>query len=150
LVWDRIPISLSSMAYFTIILAEYISVRTARIMLLPLLIIGAFSVGYWHYTELLGRGDLRPYVVVQFLPMLLILLILVLFPSKFSHGHFYWIFFGLFLVARMFELNDRFVYQHLHGMGGHMLKHILAALACYVFLIQLKKRSIKPSLEQRA
>ncbi len=44
------------------------------------------SVWYWHFTESQGRGDLRPYIVVQFLPMLLIPAILLLFPARFSHS----------------------------------------------------------------
>ena len=39
----------------------------------PLLLAGLGSVVYWHWTELRGVGDLRPYAAVQFFPILTIL-----------------------------------------------------------------------------
>ena len=140
LIWDRLPMTVAFMSLFTIVLAEFVSVRVARLLFIPLLVIGAVSIGYWHYSEQLGRGDLRLYGLVQFLPMLLIPVILVSFPSRFSHSRLYWAFLGLYALAKVFEFYDRPVYQVFSGISGHSLKHLCAAAGCLVFLYQLKMR----------
>ena len=91
LVWDRLSITVSFMAFFVIVYGETVSVRTARMMLGPLVGLGIVSVFYWHITESQGVGDLRLYGLVQFLPMLLIPFMvfgmvpfLVLFPGFLS------------------------------------------------------------------
>ncbi len=71
LLWDRLPMTISFMAFFSIIIGEMISLKAGKAFLVPLLVIGIVSVLYWHITEGKGRGDLRLYGLVQFLPMLL-------------------------------------------------------------------------------
>jgi hypothetical protein len=140
LIWDRLPMTVAFMALFTIILAEFVSARAARWLFLPLLAAGVASVGYWHFSEQLGRGDLRWYGLVQFLPMLLIPVILISFPARYSHARLYWVFFGLYVLAKVFEFYDRPVYRVFSGLSGHSLKHLCAAAGCLVFLYLLKKR----------
>jgi hypothetical protein len=140
LIWDRLPMTITFMSLFTIILAEFVSVRAARWLFLPLLVVGVASVGYWHFSEQLGRGDLRWYGLVQFLPMLLIPVILLSFPARFSHARLYWAFLGLYALAKLFEFYDRPVYRVFPGISGHSLKHLCAATGCLVFLYLLKKR----------
>lgn len=141
LIWDRLPMTVAFMAFFSIIIAEYISEELARKLFIPLLLLGVGSVWYWHFTESQGRGDLRPYIVVQFLPMLLIPAILLLFPSRFSHGGYYWAFLGAYVAAKILELGDLFFYQLLYGISGHTLKHVAVAIGCYLFYRQLQQRS---------
>lgn len=140
LIWDRLPMTVAFMAFFSVVVGEYISERAAARLLYPLLAIGAFSVAYWHYTELQGRGDLRLYGLVQFLPLVLLPIILSLFPPRFTNAHYYWIFFGLYGLAKVFEVADHDVYRLLNGVSGHTLKHLTVALGCYVFLRQIVSR----------
>ncbi|PKM35810.1 MAG: alkaline phytoceramidase [Gammaproteobacteria bacterium HGW-Gammaproteobacteria-10] len=140
LIWDRLPMTLAFMSFFSVIVGEYISEEVASKLLYPLLLTGLASVLYWYYSELQGRGDLRLYGLVQFLPLLLMPLILVMYKPRFTHGRAYWIFFGLYGVAKAFELADSPVYHWLYGISGHTLKHLLAALGCYVFLRQIAER----------
>jgi hypothetical protein len=137
LIWDRLPMTVAFMAFFSVVVGEYISERAAARLLYPLLAIGVFSVAYWHYTELQGRGDLRLYGLVQFLPLVLLPIILSLFPPRFTNAHYYWIFFGLYGLAKVFEVADHEIYRLLNGVSGHTLKHLIAALGCYVFLRQI-------------
>ena len=58
--------TIAFMGLLTAVIAERVSVRAARALLAPLLVAGAGSVLYWYATQLTGRGDLRPYAVVQF------------------------------------------------------------------------------------
>jgi hypothetical protein len=69
LVWDRAAISLALMSWFAAILCERIG-TTAGLRLLPLLIAaGMAGVGYWGWSETVGQGDLRPYGLVQLIPL---------------------------------------------------------------------------------
>src|SRR5690349_16615095 len=60
LVWDRLPMTLSFMAFVTIVAGEYLDARRAMRALPILVAIGLGSVAWWRIA-----GDLRPYLVVQ-------------------------------------------------------------------------------------
>ncbi len=44
-------------------------------------------------------------------------------------------------MAKILELGDLFFYQLLYGISGHTLKHVTAAIGCYLFYRQLQQRS---------
>jgi hypothetical protein len=140
LIWDRLPMTIAFMSFFAIILAEFVSVKAGKVLFIPLLVIGIFSIWYWNFTEQRGVGDLRLYGLVQFLPMLLIPLILITFPTRFTHIRLYWLFLGFYLLAKVFETFDQELYQLLSGISGHPIKHILASIGCFIFLYQIQVR----------
>ena len=141
LVWDRLPMTIAFMAFFAIILGEHLSPRLAKLLLWPLLIGGVASVLYWQRTD-----DLRPYALVQFLPILLIPLILLLYPRR--HSGAVWAALGCYVLAKLLEAFDPQVYASFgHQMSGHSLKHVAAAAGMYALLAGLKRRhsaSIQP------
>lgn len=140
LVWDRLPMTLTFMALFSAILGENISVRAGRISLWPLLAAGIASVFYWHITEQAGAGDLRFYAVIQFLPLVLIPAIMLLFKSPFRSNHFLLWMLMAYALAKVAELYDGGIYQMWNFMGGHALKHLFAALGIYCYYLALKHR----------
>jgi hypothetical protein len=141
LVWDRLPMTLAFMSFFTIILGERISYRFAKLMFLPLLVAGFSSLVYWSFSELAGSGDLRPYALVQFLPMLMIPLILLMFRSNFTRDRDIWLFLVCYLLAKVFETFDEQIFQSLSIISGHSLKHIAAGVGCLVYLRYLYCRT---------
>jgi hypothetical protein len=151
LVWDRLPITLAFMSFFTLILAERISLKFAKIIFLPLIIIGVLSIVYWHYSELAGDGDLRPYGLVQFLPMLLIPIILLMFDAKFTYDSGLWWFLGCYLIAKGLESFDEQIFNLLVVISGHSLKHLIASLGCLIYLRYLHRRTpteINPHIDR--
>ena len=140
LVWDRLPISLAFMSFFTITLAERLSLKFAKIMFLPLLLLGALSIVYWHFSELRNNGDLRPYGLVQYLPMLLIPLILLMFKAKFTRDRLIWWFLAWYLIAKVLELFDQQIYEWIPLISGHSLKHLAASIGCMIYLKYLQNR----------
>ena len=141
LVWDRLPMTLVFMAVFSMILAERINVKLGVALLVPLLIAGVASVVYWHVTEQAGQGDLRPYGLVQFLPILLIPLILLLFPARYSGTRYLWELTGWYGVAKVLEFLDTTIWNWTGGLvAGHSLKHCVAALAIYSLVRYIKYR----------
>ena len=141
LIWDRLPMTLAFMSFFTIIIGERLSLRFARLVFLPLLIAGFSSIFYWSFSEQAGAGDLRPYALVQFLPMLTIPLILLMFGSKFTRDRDIWIFLACYLLAKVFETFDPQIFQSLAFISGHSLKHIAAGTGCLVYLCYLHART---------
>jgi len=141
LIWDRLPMTIAFMSFFTILLAERISVSWAR-MLFPLLILaGITSIIYWYLSEQNGQGDLRPYALIQFLPMLLSPLILLLFSSRYTRSYDLWWFLAWYLIAKICEYFDAELLNLLTVLSGHSLKHIAASIGCLVFLRHLRFRT---------
>lgn len=126
LLLDRLPMTISFMALFAIVVSEFIDNETGTRLLWPMVIAGPLSVVYWYWTEQSGAGDLRPYAVVQFTPMLLIPLILIMFRK--SGVAWIWGIVLTYAVAKALEHYDAVVYAVLGSMSGHSLKHGVAAL----------------------
>ena len=140
LVWDRLPITILSIGFFCSVVSEMVSPKGSLVLVGPLLLIGIGSVYYWHYTESLGRGDLRLYGIVQFLPMILIVLIFVMY--KFPKNYLPYISGVLifYALSRLTEFLDHQIYGSLQFISGHTLKHLFAAVAAGCIWIMLGKR----------
>ncbi|MDM8545962.1 ceramidase domain-containing protein [Candidatus Venteria ishoeyi] len=141
LVWDRLPMTIAFMALFSIIIAEFISIRLGRWLLWPLILLGMASVVYWHLTESWGQGDLRYYALVQFFPILAIPVILLCFRPSYTRVFAYWWLLLAYLLAKLFEMLDAEIYQIL-PVSGHSLKHVLAALGLYILLKAYEQRHL--------
>ena len=146
LVWDRLPMTVAFAGLFAVIVGEFVSVRAARILLVPLLILGFMSVEYWAWTEARGAGDLRPYAIVQFLSMLLILFILASHPSVTPQKYVFWWMIGFYLLAKLCEYFDFAIFALGNVISGHALKHIVASLTpgMLLFALMLRRRTGDP------
>jgi hypothetical protein len=141
LVWDRLPMTLGFMSLLAAMIDERISVRAGIASLAPLLAFGLFSVVYWDVTESRGHGDLRLYALTQFGSLLVLVLLLALFPPRYTRGYDFMIALGFYALAKLLETFDRAVYNATHGaMSGHALKHIAAAFAAFWILRMIKLR----------
>ncbi len=140
LVWDRMPMTVGFSALITIIIAEFISPHAARRLLVPLLIVGFASVEYWAWTEARGIGDLRPYAIVQFLPILLIPVILLSHRPSLGKTRYFWWMLLWYALAKFFEFFDGAVFGLGLMISGHSIKHIAAAMTPAVFLYSLAQR----------
>jgi len=149
LVWDRLPMSIAFMALFTAVLGERVSWPLARASFAPLLVLGVASVFYWAWTEQRGMGDLRPYGVVQFLPMLLMPVMLLTFPGNAGTARALWWTFAFYVAAKVCEQLDGPIYAAL-GMSGHSIKHALSAVAVLFALFALLCLESTPALPGRA
>jgi hypothetical protein len=144
LAWDRAAMSVVFMAWLAIQLAERIGARAGLALLPPLLLAGLGSVVYWDATESAGAGDLRAYAVTHFYPVLLIALLLVLFPARYTRQGDVLLVLGLYAAALGAERLDRPILELTGLLSGHTLKHILAALASAWALRMLARRRPVP------
>jgi hypothetical protein len=140
LVYDRLPMTIVFMSLFAAVISERVNRRAGTGALFPLLAIGIASVVYWHWTELHGSDDLRVYIEVQYLPILAMPLIAFLFPSRYTNSLSLYAMFGLYILAKVFELLDAPIYDLGHLVSGHTLKHLAAGVAAYVILSMLVRR----------
>jgi hypothetical protein len=142
LIWDRLPMAGAFMALFVCVLTDAVS-RQAHRLLWPLVLTGLASVGYWYWTEQQGRGDLRFYALVQFLPLVLLPLILLLFGTRQLRAGLLWLTLLLYLAAKATEHYDGEIYTRLGVISGHSLKHVIAALAilCTVLAFPAQRRA---------
>ena len=140
LVWDRLPMTIGFAGLFALILGEFVSPRIGRTVLIPLLLIGIASVEYWAYTEIKGQGDLRLYVVVQFLPMMLVPAILLTYEPAIGSAKYFWYMLLFYVLAKLFEFIDSGLYAAGGIISGHSLKHIFAAMAAATVLFALMQR----------
>lgn len=143
LVWDRLPMAIVFGSLIAVIITERISVD-AGLKLLPFLVaLAAGSVLQWYRDELHGHGDLRAYAAVQLYSALALLLALVLRP-RYSRSYDFAVVFGFYLLAKIFEATDRFIFAYTHYVSGHTLKHLAAAAAGYWILRMLQLREPLP------
>ena len=102
--------------------------------LAPLILLGMGSVAYWYWTEAHGAGDLRPYALVQFLPIVLIPIILLLFKSGYLNGALLLWALVLYFVAKIFEQFDYEIFDAIGFVSGHAIKHGVAAIAVLLII----------------
>jgi ceramidase len=131
LVFDRLPMTIVFMSLLAAVAGESIGPRTAAQTLAPLLLAGIASIWWWQHT-----GDLRPYVLVQYYPILLIPTILLLFPSIAGKrgwppliGAIAW-----YAVAKVFDQSDCAVFSLGGIISGHTLKHLAAAISTWLLV----------------
>ena len=149
LIYDRIPMTMVFMSLLTATVAEFINLKLGSMFLAPLLVIGVFSVLWWHYTESQGKGDLRLYFLVQYYPMLFIPLIMLLFRAP-AHNQasrqLIWVVVW-YVVAKLFEKFDEEVYSVTGFVSGHSLKHLAAAVATWYLVRMFRHKYIAKFLK---
>jgi len=129
LVWDRLPMTVAFMALFSALLADRVSWLLGRALLWPLVVAGMASIAWWMRTEAVGAGDLRAYALVQFLPMLLTPLVLLLWREGGLAARPLWLAIAAYALAKLAEHFDAAIFAATGFVGGHAVKHLLAALA---------------------
>jgi hypothetical protein len=132
LVWDRLPMTVAFMTLLSAV-ADRISWLAGRALLWPLIVAGIASIAWWVRTEGAGAGDLRPYGLVQFLPMFLVPLMLLMWRGEGLSPRRLWLALGAYVLAKVAEHFDAALFAAA-GVGGHALKHLLAALAAWWIL----------------
>jgi len=136
LAWDRLPMTFVLAGLVAALVSEQFDLRHERYILLPAIVVGAISVGWWYRT-----GDLRLYIWVQAIPLLAIAVLFVLFRATYTHRRYLVYGLGLYLLAKVAEYYDREVFSFTGNMlSGHSLKHLLAAAAMFLVYLMLRRR----------
>jgi Ceramidase len=140
LMLDRLPIAWACASLLCAFLAERVHAGFGRAPVLAVaLLLGTASVVWWWVGERQGAGDLRAYLAMQFLPMLLVPLALLLRVRRQGAGPTsadaaWWSALVLYAAAKAFEIADHSVLDALQFISGHTIKHLLAAVAAWLLL----------------
>ncbi|KKJ77980.1 hypothetical protein WH95_06115 [Kiloniella litopenaei] len=149
LFWDRLPMTVAFTSLFGAILIDRVTIFSARKLagkLMTLLIfLGLASLVYWQQTESIGNGDLRPYILVQFYPLIALPLVCWMYPvarhtpAKYLVWMYVW-----YALAKTLEYFDAGGYDLLDNLiSGHSLKHMAAAMAVYMVVLMLNDKRNK-------
>lgn len=141
LMWDRLPMAVVFMSFFSIVLAEFVNDKLAITLFPLLLFLGLASVLYWYWTESIDQGDLRLYLLVQFLPVLLMPVIFLLYSSSFTRVYFFWLVLVCYGLAKGAEIVDVEVFELTGIISGHTLKHLVSAAAALMLYLALMRRA---------
>ena len=141
LVCDRVPIALACAGLLAAVRAESHPEANLRRDLVLLSLAAVGSVAWWHFTDQPpGAGDLRPYLLVQGLPLVLIPLWQWTSPTARADRVWFAVALLVYVAAKAAELNDRELFAALGVMSGHTLKHLLSSLAAAVIVVRLDRR----------
>jgi hypothetical protein len=140
LVWDRLPIAVGIMALLSAVIAERISLKAGLYLLGPLAFAGAAAVLFWRWTLLRASENVLPYAVVQYGAGAAVVLIALLFRSRYTHGAYIFGAAALYAAAKVAEVLDAAIYALGGVVSGHTLKHLLAALAAWWLLRMIQSR----------
>jgi len=135
LFWDRCPMTLAVAALTGAFIAERVDGRAGVAVGLALAIFLPGTLVYWRMSEAGGAENLWPYLVGLYGSLGVATLVLVLFPSPYTHGGQALVGVAWYALAMPFDkVLDGWVYSLGGVMGGHAVKHLLAALAMFWLL----------------
>ena len=140
LVWDRLPIALACAGLLAAVRAECLAKPTSRAATLWLGMFAVFSVAWWAVTEQNGVGDLRPYLLLQGLPLVLIPLWQWIYRAARRDRRAFGCALALYVAAKFAELGDAALLAALGVVSGHTLKHLLATAAAALLVARLLER----------
>jgi hypothetical protein len=131
LVWDRLPLSTLFPTVFAVAIGDRVSVAAGRRLLAPLVLGAIASVLWWQRTD-----DLRAYALAQFLPMVLLPLMLLLLPghrpaAPLVAG------IALYAAAKLAEAGDHALFALGGVVSGHTLKHLMSAAGAVLIVLWL-------------
>jgi hypothetical protein len=141
LLWDRLPIALACAGLLAGAHAETHESPQPRWVPALLAAIAVLSVLWWSITEHFGADDLRPYVLLQGAPLVLIPLWQAIHGSPRADRLAFGAAILLYVLAKVAELNDRAIFDALGFASGHTIKHLLAAAASFVLTANLVRQA---------
>jgi len=139
LLWDRLAMAVVCVGILAGTMNDRIGHRAGTVSLVPLMLFGIFSVAYWYISELSGSGDMRFYAIEQFYSLAAIVLLMLLFPARYTHSGWLAAGCGAYALAKILETLDRQVFS-LMCISGHTLKHLASSLAALCILQMLRRR----------
>lgn len=137
LIWDRLPIALACAGLLAAVRSDTKGGNGVWIWGLSLAAI--VSVWWWYASGQTGIGDLRPYLLLQGLPLLLIPLWQTIYHSPPRERLAFGLACGIYVAAKVAEVYDHQLFAAL-GISGHTIKHLLATAGPAIISHQLTQR----------
>lgn len=147
LVWDRLPIALVCASLLVAVRGD---VRGGKHTgwLVILCVAAALSVWWWQYTGSGVVGDLRPYLLLQIMPLVLIPLWQWLHQAPRKDRQAFGAACALYVLAKAAEAADQHLFVSLAGLSGHSIKHLLATAGAALIVYRLTQRVAQTSFQR--
>lgn len=129
LTWDMLPIALAGAGLLVGVRGDTRGGSKANIEAIGLGLFATASVAWWVMTDRHGAGDLRPYLLLQILPLVLIPLWQSIDRAPRTERIAFATAIGLYVVAKIAEVLDHPIADTLGFVSGHTLKHLIATAA---------------------
>jgi hypothetical protein len=140
LVWDRLPIALVCAGLLAGVRGDVKGGSNGGIETIVLAVCAAASVAWWAITERMGVGDLRPYLLLQGLALILIPLWQAIYRCPRTDRIAFAAAMGLYVVAKAAEVFDHEIATAFGFVSGHTLKHLMATAATAAVVWGLTRR----------
>ena len=129
LVWDRLPIALACAGLLAGARAQTVAPRQPPWVTPAAAVAALAAVWWWAFTEARGVGDLRPYLLLQAAPLVVIPLWQWSAAAPRRERLAFAGAIALYVLAKLAELGDAWLFDALGAASGHTVKHLLAAAA---------------------
>lgn len=149
LFWDRLPIALVCGGLLAGVYPELHPRASGRLWAALMAIAAVLSVLWWSATDSRGQGDLRPYLLLQAAPLVLIPLWQAIHRAPRGDRTAYAAAILLYIAAKVAEIYDREIYAALGWISGHTAKHLLAAAALGALVLRLVQRAERDQATSR-
>lgn len=140
LLWDRLPIALVCAGLIGGVRGDIKGGSGNGIEVIALALYGVASVAWWVVTERSGAEDLRPYLLLQGLALILIPLWQMIHRRPRIDRIAFAAAMALYVLARAAEVFDHEIAGTLGFVSGHTLKHLIATAAVAVVVWGLTRR----------
>lgn len=140
LIWDRLPIALACAGLLVGVRGDTKPGLKSEIEAIVLALFAVASVAWWAYTDRSGADDLRPYLLLQGLPLLLIPLWQAIHRAPRADRIAFAVAMGLYMLAKVAEVLDHEIANALGFVSGHTLKHLIATTATAAVVWGLTRR----------
>ncbi len=138
LVWDRLPVALACAGILSAVWREALGDGGWVDKLWA--IVAVVSVMWWWYTDNNMTGDLRPYLYVQFMPLLLIPLLQWQNKAPTRERLYFAAAIGFYVLAKVSELLDHQIFQSIAYLSGHTIKHLFSVAAGLMVALSYARR----------
>lgn len=148
LVWDRLPIALACAGLLAGVRAQLVSSVNVKLEIIGLAAFAVASVAWWYVGQFSGDGDLRPYLMLQIAPLVLIPLWQTVYGANRADRLWFGVALVLYVLAKIAEVHDHEMHSTLGWITGHTIKHVLASAAAWVLVARLiRSTSSAPKLD---
>jgi hypothetical protein len=140
LIWDRLPIALVCAGLIVGVRGDMQPGLRTGIEAIVLALYAVASVAWWVWTDSIGADDLRPYLLLQGLPLILIPLWQTIHRSPRTDRIAFATAMALYIVAKLAEVFDHDIANATGFVSGHTLKHLIATAATGAVVWGLTRR----------
>jgi hypothetical protein len=140
LIWDRLPIALACAGLLVGVRGDTRPGSKTEIEAIVLALFAVASVAWWVYTDRMGADDLRPYLLLQGLPLVLIPLWQAIYRAPRADRIAFAAAMALYVLAKVTEVLDHEIANALGVVSGHTLKHLIATMATAAVVFGLTRR----------